>query len=1667
MTDFDGGDKKRKFAELENDPVDPDMVNPSPQKKRRIVTARRRGTKRKRDPLVTDTLVRREKPRKKRRFLYPDLLCLLGTRQFSCVILLCPLQQQPPPLPPPSDPNPEPEDDVEIEEEPKWYYAVAGKYEPDETDDVALVWIDLVEIEWFDSRAHLDRVEFNEQNPWTPLRQLVIEVGGYDRPNGIPTVPVVTREGKMAVEEGVWFQAKVSFSEPEELEGAIEGECYEQLPSLHYEDPEPAWLIGVKDVGAMKSALEEVYSILPEDSTGQHAAVMNQRVAFVGVFDIGQGNCNALYNDDCHPFLYYDFGVAVEGYKRTRPAAFDPCYAGNPTVVLSHFDGDHRELAVHKPRAFHFPWAVIENKPVASDKNFFNKLTHVRVWPNNQLCFEEYPWGFVLRADWPGHHNKDIDKNEIGLVALVRVQDDSNAPPPGQRRALDAAGTRPEIFPDERYVLLTGDAMFEHVASCRAGDLHGKIVGILAAHHGAKDGLVEKHIPLAAPPLSGLPPTVVFSYGIFHVTSGQNPRGKHAYSKGGGSGHPFPEAVEMYRLRGYHHIQRTAEDADVTLLNTPATHVVVVHPRHGKAHNEDVTISGAAHGAFNGGPWAIRVLDDDHYAIPVNRDGTLRSEVGPNVRSASEVLVYDPEGVNWCFVRRPGHGYGNGTNVVVAGATNNSGGTPVHVLNNNVFAVQLGANAAQIDADATVDGNPAVIYHVPNGHSLVRHELHGFAMGTTPSIVLNGVGPNPVVVLDEDHYVWPASNNGGGNPSTANQDAAVNVRIIGAATGTGLVYHPGRVIAGGTQVTLRFYKGTVFEPNNAAPHTTTQVPNLPDYSTVNDRYNKHSSDPVRAEIAGVLATRRHCLLGWRGPNAPPVGANALAIRNAAQAYEQAARDARAVYDQARAAEVVADAAQAASKITGSDEDDVADAAELVMTQPRFQNLQPTAATRALLRRKIAEARRDANRNDAHKTIREAHTRLRDAALRATGAAEARARDAVAAVHASGGPPSPQQVHCQKPLMAQHAAAAKLAPDPVVNVGPRAGGTALPPPGGLVAAVTEPAELLTFPNGESLVHHPGHGFGAGKQVRVRGTGNVAIDGDRNAAVVDANHYTIDASGGASALFASASVGLPATLLDCGPGQCLMHFPGGTGGLDQVTLTNTDGGRWDGAHPVIEIVDQDHYKLGVTKLAGNASGKVGGTDVDLVDDGTSTKVKHTNHGRGLCDVVMSGAPDPVLDGAHTVTEIVDANQYKTNKTVLLAVNGPAKVNGVDVTVSADNAGCTVTHNGHGRGLRVATLHTSSDGAFDGSHNVARVLDGDWAVLDFSAGAAKKVTAKVGADDVTIFDKAAGTSLLLEAQASGHWAAGARAELVGSTNGDHDGEHTLTAVGGAADLRSIPHSVDAPRKDDVHLHQPVTLIDHAADDGVVRHGNHGLRGNPNVTISGAAQGVFNAAHAVTVLSSNYYALPVGHNAATVQNVNADVTRTALAIAGPGPAAGIPRPGVTIAGVAPPHDATLNGHHATTRIVGGNSYCIAVTTGVAVNGIAGTADTGLGPQAVTIDDDGVGECTVTMNAGNHDLGTGTVTITNAANGAYNGVHVVTLVTDDSTYTINFTNGLAANNVRSKCNGSVAYIDDDGIGTCTIQHANPHQRAVHQDPPIAGDRCVPAGCSFINLVRP
>jgi len=232
---------------------------------------------------------------------------------------------------------------------------------------------------------------------------------------------------------------------------------------------------------------------------------------FVVVLDVGQGNCNVVFNDHWRPFIYYDMGGGMGGSQFTYPhpaPAFciDVAYT---MFLLSHWDEDHYRSLLRLSTAHqvngatilapqqdggNVAWrASIQKSPTADGLEDQLDLTDgstIYRWPDED-------WHFAPTIHRSTHSHFRVikvsgnDTNNHGLA--LRLE---NPTVPGQ------------------FMLLTGDATFER--QVHLGNIevfrHGvdqQCVGLVAGHHGSPVG----HPPYIPRPAAAAEYLIAYSFG--------------------------------------------------------------------------------------------------------------------------------------------------------------------------------------------------------------------------------------------------------------------------------------------------------------------------------------------------------------------------------------------------------------------------------------------------------------------------------------------------------------------------------------------------------------------------------------------------------------------------------------------------------------------------------------------------------------------------------------------------------------------------------------------------------------------------------------------------------------------------------------------------------------------------------------------------------------------------------------------------------------------------------------------------------------------------------------------------------------------------------------------------------------------------------------------------
>ncbi|MCB1037682.1 MAG: hypothetical protein KDD47_27870, partial [Acidobacteria bacterium] len=244
------------------------------------------------------------------------------------------------------------------------------------------------------------------------------------------------------------------------------------------------------------------------------------QAAFVGVFDIGQGGFNGVFNADGRPFLYFDMGGGIKGLLYTYP---DPppefCFSSLRLIVQSHFDEDHYKTATLPAFQAHFApgdLLVIPQHPMGVlGGAAIDALDHggvdIYFWPVAGLAAIALGGTGIEVIKCGGR-----GKNHNGLA--LRIQDPGAA---------------------NEWVLLPADAHFRRAVfpwDHGGANPDGRMIGIGPTHHGARE--TDGNIPQA---LGGAVRAAAYSFGPGNLFG--HPFNQAAHARGDG--------VNSYQNRGY------------------------------------------------------------------------------------------------------------------------------------------------------------------------------------------------------------------------------------------------------------------------------------------------------------------------------------------------------------------------------------------------------------------------------------------------------------------------------------------------------------------------------------------------------------------------------------------------------------------------------------------------------------------------------------------------------------------------------------------------------------------------------------------------------------------------------------------------------------------------------------------------------------------------------------------------------------------------------------------------------------------------------------------------------------------------------------------------------------------------------------------------------------
>lgn len=193
----------------------------------------------------------------------------------------------------------------------------------------------------------------------------------------------------------------------------------------------------------------------------------------IRVFDVGQGDCIGLLDQDGAVFCYIDYGGLAdhpdtdhpENTAKRLPVAYG---GGHASIILTHWDKDHYWSAEKKnPQAQVGEWLVPRQMASPSAARFAARLPNAKCWPED-------------RGTEPARigvgENCDIEIRKCGKFSRRRVNEDRN------KTGLAVTLLHWENERIERFMLLPGDCPFHLIPECPEAPLSG----LVAYHHGAR-----------------------------------------------------------------------------------------------------------------------------------------------------------------------------------------------------------------------------------------------------------------------------------------------------------------------------------------------------------------------------------------------------------------------------------------------------------------------------------------------------------------------------------------------------------------------------------------------------------------------------------------------------------------------------------------------------------------------------------------------------------------------------------------------------------------------------------------------------------------------------------------------------------------------------------------------------------------------------------------------------------------------------------------------------------------------------------------------------------------------------------------------------------------------------------------------------------------------------
>jgi hypothetical protein len=329
------------------------------------------------------------------------------------------------------------------------------------------LYFDCVDARWIINESQTSDSSFAENVPIFIL-EVEFEAGDTNHPfhDLLPFIRLHRRNAP-------WISLAIS-------KGSIE-ESARLYWNLFSEASETVHVVREEDVARESLLRLSHYSLAGEraatDDELVDALMWVRGINMAAVYDVGQGSCGALLDEDGVVIAYLDFGGGVQKNAHTFPGALGQfCFSNDPPIILSHWDWDHWSSALRDTRALSATWIVPRQRIGLVHWTFVQTLRatggNLLIWPS--------------RLSVIGNHEFEIRKctgkgrNHSGLAVVIR----------------DCESVDQILFP--------GDARYSAIP----GVLDSTFSAIVVPHHGG--WMSSKRVPSR----SGSPDNrLVYSFG--------------------------------------------------------------------------------------------------------------------------------------------------------------------------------------------------------------------------------------------------------------------------------------------------------------------------------------------------------------------------------------------------------------------------------------------------------------------------------------------------------------------------------------------------------------------------------------------------------------------------------------------------------------------------------------------------------------------------------------------------------------------------------------------------------------------------------------------------------------------------------------------------------------------------------------------------------------------------------------------------------------------------------------------------------------------------------------------------------------------------------------------------------------------------------------------------